>query len=78
MTYDRATPERPLLLKVSLIQPHYPYVTPHEKLAYYFNRVQPFLEEPFDHPFLGSRAIKVDFDGASERQFADAIARARA
>lgn len=75
MTYDRATPERPLLLKLSLLQPHYPYITQRDKLAYYFNRVQPFVDEPvFDHPFLGSRAVKVDFDVASEREVRRATA----
>ncbi len=69
MTYDRATPTRPLLLKLSLLQPHYPYITPHEKLAYYFERVEPFVDEPvFDHPFLGSRAVDVGVDGATERE----------
>lgn len=75
MTYDRATPERPLLLKVSLIQPHYPYITEREKLAYYFNRVEPFVNEPtFDHPFLAQHQVKIDFDGASEREVRRATA----
>src|SRR5690606_30359080 len=52
-TYDRSSPNRPLLLKVSLLQPHYPYITTPGRLTYYFNRVQPFVDEPvFDHPFL--------------------------
>jgi choline-sulfatase len=53
--YDRAQPETPLLLKTSLIQPHYPYFTDfEERFTYYLNRVEPIVEEPFagDHPVL--------------------------
>lgn len=75
MTYDRAQPDRPLLLKHSLIQPHYPYVTERDKLAYYFNRVEPFIDEPvFDHPFLSQRSIEVGFDQATEREVRRATA----
>src|SRR5690606_7106865 len=67
MTYDRATPDRPVMLKLSLLQPHYPYVTDERKMMYYFNRVQPFVDEPvFDNPFLGQRSIKVN-DEATPR-----------
>lgn len=60
-TYDRATPDRPLLLKLSLIQPHYPYVTTRDKLRYYFNRVKPFShQEVFDHPFLSQHHVSSD------------------
>ncbi|TDE11217.1 sulfatase-like hydrolase/transferase [Jiangella asiatica] len=53
--YDRAIPEVPLLLKVSLHQPHYPYLTPHQDLfEYYLNRVPLYEEQQlFDHPVLG-------------------------
>jgi choline-sulfatase len=52
--YDKATSDRPLLLKVSLAQPHYPYLTgSEEKFGYYLNRVQPFL----DQPGLDSRSL---------------------
>ena len=53
--YDRESGNRPLLLKVSLVQPHYPYITPDaEKFGYYLNRVQPYIEtETFPHPWLG-------------------------
>lgn len=62
-TYDRATPGRSLLLKVSLLQPHYPYATTPDRLRYYMNRVTPFLNEPvFDHPFLAQRQVKVPED----------------
>jgi len=53
--YDRAIPEVPLLLKVSLHEPHYPYLTPHQDLFdHYLNRV-PLYEGQrlFDHPVLG-------------------------
>jgi choline-sulfatase len=63
MTYDRATPTRPLLLKVSLLQPHYPYVTEEARLRYYMARVKPYRNEPvFDHPFLSQRAVRVPED----------------
>jgi choline-sulfatase len=53
--YDRPIPDVPLLLKVSLHQPHYPYLTPHQELFdYYLNRVRTYDEqELFDHPVLG-------------------------
>jgi len=61
--YDRASPHQPLLLKVSLLQPHYPYFTDEEKFTYYLNRVRPFEDqELFDHPFLGTRAVRVGVD----------------
>ena len=45
--YDRAQPDRPLVLQTSLIQPHYPFFTDDEDLfTYYLNRVDPYLEEP--------------------------------
>lgn len=72
--YDRATPELPLLLKVSLVQPHYPYFTSEEKFTYYLNRVEPFLETPpFDHPVLGTRQVIPGVD-VSERELRRAVA----
>jgi choline-sulfatase len=55
VAYDRAHGHRPLMLKVSLNQPHYPYITPDaEAFGYYLNRVTPYREtEPFPHPWLG-------------------------
>ncbi len=74
MTLDRATPDRSLLLKLSLIQPHYPYVTEPERMLYYFNRVTPYLDEPvFDHPFLSTRQVRPGVD-ATEREIRRATA----
>lgn len=55
--YDRPIGETPLLLKVSLNQPHYPYITgSRERFERYLNCVQPFAnQEVFDHPFLGGQ-----------------------
>ncbi len=39
--YERATPERPLLLKLSLQQPHYPFCAPEEMIGSYL----PLVEE---------------------------------
>ncbi len=72
--YDRQQPERPLLLKVSLNQPHYPYLTTEEKFTYYLNRVEPFRDEPvFDHPFLSQRQVRPGVD-ASARELRRAVA----
>lgn len=72
--YDRSTPQWPLLLKVSLVQPHYPYFCAPEKLAYYLNRVEPFIEpETFPHPFLSQRQVKPGVD-ASEADLRRATA----
>jgi choline-sulfatase len=53
--YDRQETNRPLLLKVSLMQPHYAYLTPDkQKYDYYLNRVKPFLARTgLEHPNLG-------------------------
>jgi choline-sulfatase len=59
--YDRAQPETPLLLKTSLIQPHYPYFTDSEELfQYYLNRVDPIVEDQpdGDHPVLHGAQTK--------------------
>jgi choline-sulfatase len=50
--YDRVD-HRPLLLKVSLQQPHYPFICTEEKFDYYINRVEPYPERngPIDHFF---------------------------
>ncbi len=61
--FDRATPDRPLLLKVSFNQPHYPYHTDQAKFEYYLNRVTPYLDqEVFDHPFLSQRQVRPGVD----------------
>ncbi len=72
--FDRARPERPVLLKVSFNQPHYPYQTTQERFEYYLNRVEPFMDEPvFDHPFLSQRQVRPDVD-ATERDLQRATA----
>lgn len=71
--YDREQIS-PLLLKVSLLQPHYPYFTSEEKFTYYLNRVKPYVdEEVFPHPFLSQRAVKSGLD-VSERELRRATA----
>jgi choline-sulfatase len=71
--YDREQ-SQPVLLKVSLLQPHYPYLTDQEKFGYYLNRVTPFLEEPVSpHPFLSQRQVRPDVD-ASRRELRRATA----
>lgn len=58
ITYDRPSGHQPLLLKLSLTNPHYPYICAPELLTYYLNRVQPFLGQPvFEHPFLAQRQV---------------------
>lgn len=72
--YDRQrADERPLLLKVSLVQPHFPFFTSQEKFEYYLNRVDPYLEEPPDHPFLRKYTVEPGVD-ASERELRRATA----
>lgn len=71
--YDRERTE-PLLLKVSLLQPHYPYLTDEEKFAYYLNRVSPYIgERPFGHPFLDRMEVRPGAD-VSERELRRATA----
>jgi choline-sulfatase len=53
--YDRANPEQPTLLTVSLTQPHYPYLADQERFEYYLNRVEPYMEEPPAHKGLIER-----------------------
>ena len=50
--YDR--PEhRPLFLKVSLHNPHYPYATDEQKFKYYYDKVKTFYRETaMDHPVV--------------------------
>ncbi len=72
--YDRATPTRPLMLMVSLVRPHVPFLTTHDKFTYYLNRVKPYVEErAFDHPFLGQGQVKPGVD-VSEREIRRATA----
>lgn len=61
--YDKQMGQIPLLLKVSLVQPHYPYFTTSDKFGYYLNRVKPFIhEEVFKHPVLEKRQVKPGAD----------------
>ena len=50
--YRRPQNHRPLLFKLSLLQPHYPFFTDRERFDYYHARVPLFVEEPCDHPVL--------------------------
>jgi len=72
--YDREHPNRPLLLRVGFLEPHYPYYAQADKFKYYLPRVQPFRDQaPFDHPFLGQRQVRPGID-ASEREIQRAVA----
>ena len=72
--YDREHPDRPLLLRIGLVQPHYPYTTSHEKFCYYLNRVEPYLDQEVStHPFLSQRQVRPDID-ASVRELRRATA----
>jgi choline-sulfatase len=68
--YDRASPDRPLMLTVSLSKPHYPYLTTEDRLTYYMNRVEPTVEAPpFDHPTFDDHRVAVGPDGdVTERE----------
>jgi choline-sulfatase len=65
--YDREAPDSPVMLKVSLSQPHYPYLTTEERFKYYLNRVDPYDDEREvafdDHSFLSQRRLEVGRDG---------------
>ncbi len=50
--YQRPQSHRPLLFKLSLVQPHYPYFTDPERFEYYHDRVPIYSEQPCDHPVL--------------------------
>ena len=72
--YDRPRAAQPLLLKVSFLQPHYPYFTDEERFNYYLNRVDPYLDqEVSDHPFLSQHRVRPGED-ASERELRRATA----
>ncbi|MBT3289690.1 MAG: sulfatase-like hydrolase/transferase [Victivallales bacterium] len=61
--YHRPQSHRPLLLKLSLLQPHYPFFGDEELFDYYLDRVPIYREEPCDHPVLSlsqqRRPVKV-------------------
>jgi choline-sulfatase len=72
--YDREMLRQPLLLKVSLLQPHYPFQTDAQRFGYYLNRVQPFLgQQVAEHPVLSRHQIRPGLD-ASEREIRRATA----
>lgn len=50
--YKRPQSHRPLLFKLSLLQPHYPFYTDKKRFDYYLGRVPIWHEEPCDHPIL--------------------------
>ena len=51
--YDRPTSHLPQCLKLSLLQPHYPFFADEDKFRYYLNRVPINVDlERFDHPVL--------------------------
>ncbi|MCC5846100.1 MAG: sulfatase-like hydrolase/transferase [Verrucomicrobia bacterium] len=50
--YQRPQSHRPLLFKLSLVQPHYPFFTDEQRFEYYLDRVPVYLQEPCDHPVL--------------------------
>jgi len=49
---------RPLMLKVSLVQPHYPFQTRPELFEYYLDQVPIFRDEPCAHPVLSLSQIE--------------------
>ena len=50
--YQRPRAHQPLLFKLSLIQPLYPFFTDPERFQYYHDRAPVFLEDPCNHPVL--------------------------
>jgi choline-sulfatase len=50
--YQRPQSHRPLLFKLSLLQPHYPFFTDEQRFAHYLNCVPIYEEEPCGHPVL--------------------------
>jgi choline-sulfatase len=66
--YDHDRRDVPLLLKLSLRLPHYPYLTDERRFTHYLNRVPVFHRQPrFPHPLIdASDWDRVD-DDLSER-----------
>jgi len=72
--YDRPGHHQPLLLKLSLSQPHYPFFTDIDRFEYYLNRVPIYHGVPrFDHPVL-RRSQNMDKVEASPRDVRRATA----
>ena len=49
---------KPLLLKLSLLQPHYPFFTDQKRLDYYYDKVPIFVDKPCEHPVLSMSQIE--------------------
>ena len=65
-TNRRADGQRPLLLKLSLVQPHYPFTTSRELLDYYLDRVPIFTDGPCDHPVLSMSQVEEPLNVSEE------------
>lgn len=50
--YRRPQSHRPLLFKLSLLQPHYPFFADPQQFEYYYDRVPVYRDEPCGHPVL--------------------------
>ena len=50
--------QRPLMLKLSLVQPHCPFVTDRVSFDYYLNRVPVYTDAPCGHPVLSLSQIE--------------------
>jgi choline-sulfatase len=57
-TYFRGRAKRPVLLKLSLVQPHYPFFTERKLFDDYHDRVPVFDEAPCAHPVLSQSQIE--------------------
>ncbi|MGI5894250.1 MAG: sulfatase-like hydrolase/transferase [Candidatus Merdivicinus sp.] len=72
--HDREMVNTPLMLKVSLLKPHYPYTADEDLFMYYLNRVEPYYEDAtFDHPALQLHRVRPDID-VSKREIRRATA----
>jgi choline-sulfatase len=65
--YLRPGSHRPLLLKLSLLQPHYPFFGDEELFDYYLDRVPIYREEPCDHPVLSLSQQRKPVDVSEEQ-----------
>ncbi len=70
--YDRPQRHQPMLLKVSLIQPHYPFFTDQAKFDYYLNRVPVFDEKAPAEPLCQKHRKSLVQATARERRRATA------
>ena len=50
--------KQPLVLKVSFLQPHYPFHTDQEKFDYYHDKVPLYTDETCDHPVLSQSQME--------------------